>query len=271
MMRDTDHDRVPDIVLERYVLDEVSSREKADIARRLREDAELRARLAEIERSDAEIRATDFVASLAGRVKARAGHHAADPGRAVPSTRRVPTRVLRCALPLAVGVTAMLVVIASRSAGVRPGAFEDRIKGLQPSLSVFRQTPDGSERLSDRATARPGDVIRLAYQAAGQRYGVILSLDGSGVVTMHLPATGAAAVRLRPGDRVLVDQAYEFDAAPRWECFYLVTAQTPFDVSTVVEAARHEAARHPAKPPSALALPPGFAQARFLVTKEQAP
>ena len=36
-----------------------------DIARRLREDAELRARLAEIERSDAEIRATDFVASLA--------------------------------------------------------------------------------------------------------------------------------------------------------------------------------------------------------------
>ena len=88
------------------------------------------------------------------------------------------------------------------------------------------------------ATPRARDVIRLGYQAAGRAFGVIVSMDGRGTVTQHLPATGTAAVALRPGGQVLLDAAYELDNAPRWERFCLVTSERPFDLGVVLDAAR---------------------------------
>jgi hypothetical protein len=32
--------------------------------------------------------------------------------------------------------------------------------------------------------------VQLAYQAAGRHFGAIVSIDGRGVVTRHLPAAG---------------------------------------------------------------------------------
>jgi hypothetical protein len=88
---------------------------------------------------------------------------------------------------------------------------------------------------------------------------------------MHLPATGREAARLRPGDKVLLDQAYEMDDAPRWECFYFVTAQQPFDVQPVFEAAKREGDLRRAVPPAKLALTPGLEQSTFVLQKEHRP
>jgi len=282
MKPDSDKGAIPDLLLERYRLNEASAAEKADIERRLREDATLRERLAEIERSDAEIRASDFTASLATHVEDTAARRSAAGSRRVGSalrrilharaSRRASARILRWALPLAVGVAAMVVVVVgSRSGSVRPDPSGERIKGLRPSLSVFRQTPAGSEKLADASTARAGDVVRLAYQAAGQSHGVIVSIDGRGGVTVHLPPIGGMAARLKPGDRVLLDQAYELDDAPRWECFYFVTAPAPFDVQPIVDAAKRAAAGHPASPPSTLPVSQSLEQSRFVLQKAQRP
>jgi hypothetical protein len=100
---------------------------------------------------------------------------------------------------------------------------------------------------------------------------VIVSIDGRGAVTVHLPPTGREAARLRPGNRVLLDQAYELDDAPRWECFYFVTAQVPFDGQPVFEAAKREAALRRDSPPSKLALPRGLDQSMFVLQKEPRP
>jgi hypothetical protein len=272
MKSDNTRVALPDLLLERYRLNEVSPAERAEIERRLRDDETVRQRLHEIEHSDEAIRATDFAASLITRLQGRPAFDAA-PGRPrAGATRGAATRVLRWALPLAVGVTAMVVVvIGSRTGSLRPDATEDRIKGLRPSLTMFRQTPRGSEALADGVTARPGDVVRLAYQAAGQSYGVIVSIDGRGGVTMHLPPTGGEAARLRAGDKVLLDQAYELDDAPRWEGFYLVTAQRPFAVQPVIDAAKREAALHRASPPATLELPRGLEQSVFVLQKEHRP
>jgi hypothetical protein len=163
------------------------------------------------------------------------------------------------------------VIIGSRTGGPRPDPTGERIKGLRPSLTMFRQTPQGSEALADGVVAREGDIVRLAYQAAGRSYGVILSIDGRGSVTVHLPATGREAARLRPGDKVLLDHAYELDDAPRWECFYFVTAQEPFDAQPVIEAAKREGALRRASPPAMLALSPGLEQSMFVLQKEPRP
>jgi hypothetical protein len=268
MKPDSGKTAIPDLLLERYRLNEVSPAERAEIERRLRDEETLRRRLDEIERSDEAIRATPFPESLAGQLRGRAALDGT-PGR--PHTG-ASTRVLRWALPLAIGVTAMVVVVGSRTGGLRrPDSTGERIKGLRPSLVMFRQTAQGSETLADGAAAREGDVVRLAYQAAGQSYGVIVSIDGRGGVTLHLPATGGEASRLRPGDKVLLDNAYELDDAPRWECFYFVTALKPFDVQPVVEAAKREAALHRASPPATLALARGLEQSTFVLQKEHRP
>jgi len=263
---------IPDLLLERYRLNEVSPAERAEVERRLREDETLRQRLDEIARSDDAIRGTDFTASLARHLQGRTAFDA-NAGRPRAAERGAASRRLRrWALPVLVGVTATLVVvIGSRTGGLWPDSTGERIKGLRPSLTIFRQTPRGSEVLADGVAAREGDVVRLAYQAAGQSYGVIVSIDGRGGVTMHLPATGREAARLRPGDKVLLDQAYELDDAPRWECFYFVTAQKPFDVQPVVEAAKREADLRRAVPPARLALSPGLEQSTFVLQKEDRP
>jgi hypothetical protein len=269
MKSDSDKAAIPDLLLERYRLNEVSPAERAAVERRLREDGTLRQRLAEIERSDEAIRETGFTASLARHLQGRA---ARDAGTARPQGAQknlAATRLRRWTVPVAVGITVMLlVVIGSRTGGLRPDSTGERIKGLRPSLTMFRQTPQGSEALADGVAAREGDIVRLAYQAAGRSFGFILSIDGRGGVTMHLPATGREAARLRPGDKVLLDQAYELDDAPRWECFYLVTAQEPFDVQPVVEAAKREGALRSAMPPAKLALSPGLEQSTFVLQKE---
>jgi hypothetical protein len=97
---------------------------------------------------------------------------------------------------------------------------------------------------------------------------VIISVDGRGVVTQHLPASGGQAAVLGVEGRVLLGSSFELDDAPGWERLYLVTANAPFAVATV-KAAAASLARSPgvAEPP-ALRLPRGFAQVVFELRKE---
>lgn len=263
-------DRVPDVTLERYHLGELPADEAARVAARLATDATLQERLASLERSDRLIEREHPAGWLADRVRARldAG------GRAAPARR--PSRFRAWAVPvtLAAAFTVALVLIprtlwspSSETPGARPATGE-RIKGLKPSLTLFRKTPGGSETLADGATARQGDVIRVGYQAAGRAFGVILSIDGRGTVTVHLPTGGDRAAALRAGSPVLLDSAYELDDAPRWECFYFVTADRPFDVAMAVDAATRAARdTRGARPPRTLSLPAGFDQSVILLEK----
>jgi len=93
-------------------------------------------------------------------------------------------------------VLAVLVGPPLLGPGDGPG---DRVKGLEPTLLLFRKTPEGSEPLKDGAAARAGDLIRIGYRAAGQRWGVIVSVDGRGVVTRHLPRERARTLRVADG------------------------------------------------------------------------
>jgi hypothetical protein len=157
----------------------------------------------------------------------------------------------------------------STSPGSEPGV---RTKGLRPALSLFRKTADGSETLADGDVAREGDVIRIGYRALGRRYGVIISLDGRGGVTRHLPEHGATAAVLEPSAVVLLAHAYQLDDAPAWERFFFVTADAPFPV-TAVEDAAHRLAGEPrtAGPAAGLPLPKALEQSAILLMKERRP
>lgn len=260
-------DRVPDLLLEQYRLGELSKDASLRIERRLDEDADLDARLEALERSDEEIRRQYPPEWLAGQIRLRLGPAAPRSGR--------PTRAAwpRWAVPAAVAAAAFIaIVLMPRPSGPPLAPHEtERLKGSGPSLALYRRTAEGSEPLADGDLVRRGDLLRVGYQAAGRSYGVILSIDGRGAVTRHLPAQGPAAAPLDRGGLVLLDAAYELDDAPRWEAFYFVTSDEPFDVEPVLTAARGAVSRGLGASPPTIELRPDLDQAIFALRKEDTP
>ena len=254
MSQDVAEPRLPDIVLERYRLNELPPAEHGRLSDRLRRDEALRLRLESLDQSDMEIRRDYQPELFIRRIQERL---AEQPVRGLFPSWAIPA--------VLVAATLILVVVLPR---IGPSEGDsDRIKGLAPGLAVYRKTDTGSETLADGAIAHTGDVIRLGYRAAGKPYGVILSIDGRGGVTLHLPPNGEHAVALENGPTVLLDQAYELDDAPRWERFYFVTGETSFAVQPIMDAARRAAVNPQLQP--ALELPRDLEQSVFSLQKEE--
>lgn len=256
---------IPDILLERYRLKELPADEAARLEDRMRHDEPLRRRLEALDRSDEEIRESGVLDRLSDRVP-----------RSRPVRRRLGAVLM---VPAAAGaaVVVALILMPRVNTPVAPATGRtdasdspDRIKGLAPSLAVYRRTAEGSETLADGAVAHPGDLLRVGYRAAGRHYGVILSIDGRGSVTVHLPPRADRAATLKGDGTVLLDQAYELDDAPQWERFYFITGEAPFAVAPIVDAVRAAAADR-RQPPPAIALPHGLDQFMFAVQKEAKP
>ena len=116
------------------------------------------------------------------------------------------------------------------------------MKGLRPSLRVYRKAAGKVERLQDGAATHAGDELQLAYVAAGRRYGAVASVDGAGRVTYHLPAAPGPAVRLSAEGETTLPSSYELDAAPGFERFVFLTGDQPFDASVLADIATGRAA-----------------------------
>ena len=265
MMRDTG--TISDFTLEQYRLAELSAEDAARISRLAATDAGVRARLEALEASDAEINRQYSDDWLARAIAERAARERVVP-RPRPATAVVRWAALGGASALLVAAVLWLPArFAPPGASSTPTGDTVRIKGNVASLMIYRRTSSGSELVSDGDALRRGDLIRVAYRCTDQRFGVIVSIDGRGVVTRHLPAIGTDASALQSGAMALLDQAYELDDAPKWERFFLITSETAFAVQAVLDAARSVTARIGDDPPAALPLPAQLEQTSFLLRK----
>jgi hypothetical protein len=180
--------------------------------------------------------------------------------------------------PLALAGTLGLVILVARSVGdggtvvTQPAADDEQIgikgdEARSPRLLVYRQRPgqasaSDSELLPDGARCARGDLLQLAYDRAPDGlYGVLVSLDGAGKVTQHLPEEGAKqAAPLVPVRELRLPSAYELDDAPAFERFVLVTAAQPFAISVALDAATALAQRGLAARSQPLPLAASFRQ-----------
>ena len=87
------------------------------------------------------------------------------------------------------------------------------------------------------------------------------------MVTRHWPESGKVAGALEGRDALPLPHAYQLDDAPGFERFFFVTADRPFDVEVVLEAARALAASGQARS-ARLRLPDWLDQQAFLIAKE---
>jgi len=229
---------LPDWLVERAALEEVPAASK----HRITDPQELEARVAALrEQNAAELAAHPPGPALA-QIEARI----------TAAKRRSRARTVG-ALGLAIAAAAAVVLV------VRP--HEPSVHGEQPEVTrvkggarllVFRQTAGEAERLEADAEVHAGDVLQLRYNPGDRRFGVIASLDGAGVATLHFPAAEDAPTALQPRATAL-PEAYALDAAPRFERFFFITSDAPIDVADTLARIRALAPAGDA----ALELPPG--------------
>ncbi|MCZ6634399.1 MAG: hypothetical protein O7G87_13420 [bacterium] len=241
---------VPKGVLERYLLGELPEGELAQIRDVLAADGALRERLAALEQSNQEI----LVAYPADQMGRAISERLADE----------EAKVTQVYFPTGWAFAAAAVILLAAVLAWRPEPVRDMIAYLKtPSeqtptrdawdldglevvrikgatrLVLYRKTETGNELLHNGAVARQGDLIQILYHAAGQKYGAILSTDGRGSVTTHLPAVGTQAALLEDvkNEAVSLEFAYELDDAPHWERFYFITADSAFDLKPLLDEA----------------------------------
>lgn len=266
--------KIPDWKLERFLLGELPSDEMLSIERGLSSDPGLKRRLEALEASNAAILEAHPPREMAKAIVNRAGS-----AGAVPALAARPRSSYRRALfpAIAFGTAALVFVLVKpagfdRDAGVPVGDVPDviRLKGMEPGLFVFKKSPGGPERLSDGASAASGDVLQLAYVSTERPYGIILSIDGRGAVTLHHPSDPAASQRLELNRRVFLEKAYQLDDAPGFERFFYLGSSSPLDVARVLQAARRLAADPARAVREPLALDPSARQISFTLMKEGA-
>jgi hypothetical protein len=227
--------RVPDWLVERLAAGELPEAQARELRAALRAAGE-EDRLSALAASHAEI-----LASLPpGEVVTEIERRALAGERRVPARRVRPLLTLSFAATCAAGLAVFLSV--REHGGPEPrtpppglGAENIEIKGLAPSLRVYRKTRSGSELLRADAVVRKGDNLQVRYVAAAKRFGVIASVDARGAVTLHLPESPGVAVALdHHGERAL-PHAYELDDSPDFERFIFVTSDRPFATTEVVQ------------------------------------
>jgi len=248
---------VSDWQLERLAQGELDPATAGDIERKLGKD-QTRQRLSELEASNQAILARLPPQMVSATIRRRLEE------RRAPRGRMLMAAVLPFALAAGVWAVAVAPQVAS---GPELGEYIG-VKGAA-QLHAYRMRKDARPvRLKDAAPVRPHDTVQLAYTAGEARFGVVVSVDGRGVVTQHLPVNATAPAELAPGGETNLPRSYELDDAPGFERFFLVTAPKPFSVAEVLEAVRALAGAADA-PRKSLSLPAGLSQESLLLKKVQ--
>ena len=235
--------------LERYRLGELLPEDKESLEGFLPFDGELRSRLEALDKSDRELRSSlpPIYLNIEGRKKV----HSKIPKVTVRVSILVAASLLCILMPVVFYLRNTESTAALALAGQGSAApYQDRAKGTVLSgveLSVFLK---GSQKianqevaLENQAVLGAGDTVQLAYTApaSGSQdgpYGVIFSIDGRSVVTMHYPYRKGQDPILVSGKRTFLDEAYTLDDAPGYEVFVLVVSSQAPDVEAVLSEAQ---------------------------------
>jgi hypothetical protein len=267
---------VPDLLVERLALGELSPEEAARVREALGDEAE--ARLSALAKDAAELLARLPPARVAEQVRRRLA--AREPAVATPSRGGLSSWIPALALGAAAAILAWLFLRPDVSPpAATPIAHNDVVvPGTDDGETVFvkggarmwidRIGPAGAHRLSSGDAVANGDRLQVHYDAADHELGVIVSIDGGGATTLHFPSEPDDAPTLAGGGGVALDHSYELDDAPGFERFFFVTAprESDLDVQLVLASAR-ELASTPAARTAPLRLPAPLGQTSILLSK----
>lgn len=119
-----------------------------------------------------------------------------------------------------------------------PNEFENiRLKGNTPSIFIYRGNGNDAELLDNNALVKEKDLLQISYDSAGEKYGIIFSIDGRGTVTLHFPDNINSDTKLENGGKVSLPFSYELDNAPLFERFFFVTSNNEINAQSILDNA----------------------------------
>ncbi|MFC2142179.1 hypothetical protein ACFLR7_04520 [Acidobacteriota bacterium] len=258
--------------MERFVLGELPSSRMAEIHRLAETDPDLRERIASLQSSSRDILdrypAEDIVPKILKRRKAEAVP-------IEPEVRRKPTRwrYFLLATPAAAALV-LVVAVFFRSGDPTLGTRikgEETIDMTKTQVIVYRKIDDQAEVLKNGDKASRGDLLQIAYVPAGQIYGVVFSIDGNGVVTLHYPERDEDSTLLDQESKTLLQTSYELDDAPRFERFFFVTSKSKIDAREILTSAQLLAGAPDEAGSGELTLPASQDQFSIILIKGETP
>lgn len=226
--------RISDLTLERYLLGELSAEEMKALQQREAEDEIFAARVRALRQENARVLAENPFEALEEKLDA------VESVRSAKGLNRYALAMkVAAALVVALGIFSAVfmnrdVVVADAANPSMEVALADvqddgvRIKGMSPSLEVWKKSGDSAVQVQNLGEATEGDEIQLRYRVAQKCYGMLISMDGNGTITMHM-GEGYSAVPLEPGKMTTLPFAYKLDNAPKFEKFFLLTSGETFE------------------------------------------
>jgi hypothetical protein len=233
------HENISDFLIERYLIGEVSEDEIALVEKAVSEDSSLKEHIESLKADSADFFEARPPALYTELIEKKA--LAMDNNdRKKNSFSFVPFLNFRNLVSFAVALSIVCaVVIFSPRSGSRvtpsSGVFTEdgtRIKGSE-ELYLYVKNESGISQLFDRAEAAEGDLIQIGYRNGTFSQGMIFSVDGSGVTTVHFPRGGTVSDQIMSQKRIILDSSYRLDDAPLYENFYFVYSNTPFTLEQV--------------------------------------
>ncbi len=112
-----------------------------------------------------------------------------------------------------------------------------RMKGNTPSIYIYKRNNENFELLANNSFVKEKDLLQISYDGAGVKYGIILSIDGRGTVTLHFPENIYSSSRLDFGGKVALPFSYELDNAPFFERFFFITSNDEILIEDILDKA----------------------------------
>ena len=258
--------------MERFVLGELPSSRMAEIRRLAETDPDLSERIASLQRSSRDILERYPAEDIVPEILKRSEAEAVSMG---PEARRNPARRRLFLLVMPAAAALVLVVAVFFRSG--DPALGTRIKGeetidmTKTQIITYRKINDYAEVLQNGDKASSGDLLQIAYVPAGQIYGVVFSIDGNGLVTLHYPERDEDPTLLGQEPKTLLQTSYELDDAPGFERFFFVTSKSEIDAREILRSARLLAGAPDKAGSGSLTLPASQDQFSIILIKGETP
>lgn len=146
---------------------------------------------------------------------------------------------------------------------------EESLDFTKTQIIIYKKNNNVIELLKNGDQVSPGNLLQLAYIPARKTHGVIFSIDGNGIVTLHHPESKSDSSILKQEKKILLSSAYELDNAPDFERFFFITATEEIEVQSILAKAETLALSPASAKTSNLELPESYNQFSILLKKEK--
>lgn len=267
---------IPDFLIEQLLLGELGEEEK----KKLLEDPRTAGRLEKLQKSNEEILHLYSPASMAEKIQNRIDNPETEKprqeadvplkekGRIIPFFFSLKGSPLLAAAVLLLLFGLLPLFKGTLNQGTAVTIDTVRTKGYTAVLRIYREAQGGVELLFPGDRVRERDLLQISYIPGEENYGVILSLDGRGAITLHYPLSEGMSPKLSGEEEQFLPYSYQLDDAPGFERFFFITSREPIQVASVLSAAEKLSRDLKGAMQKALSISSRYSQYSILLKKE---